>query len=138
MNINQIAALRKVASAYENAYAYEYGLDKEASLKSRLLSGVVKGKSAAKTAGTAMANAFNRTKTAFTKGGFKGGMTSLKRQGQQAGKAIQRGWNSLDGKTKAGVIGGVGALGGITAGRMMGSKEEDAEQQTPVRGYRYR
>lgn len=138
MNINQLSALRKVASAYENIYAYEYGLDKEASLKRQLLRGVVKGKNAAKTAGTAVSNAFNRTKTAFNKGGFSGGMTSLKRQGQQAGKAIQNGWNSLDGKTKAGVIAGAGALGGVAIGRMMGSGEEDAEQQPPVRGYRYR
>ena len=119
MNINQINALRKIASAYETAYI----LEKEAAFNPAAIKNAITG------AGKAIGGAAKRTTTAFKNGGLKGGMTSLKRQGAKAGKAVANQWNKLSPGAQAGVAAGAGALGGIALSRAAGTGDEDQMQQ---------
>lgn len=130
MNINQINALRKVASAREEASK----LEKEAALNAQAI------KAGLNSAKNAVAGAAKRTTAAFKHGGMKGGIASLKLQGAQAGKALANGWNKLDNKTKAGIALGGGALAGAAInGIARDSHDEDeAAPQAGNRGYRHR
>lgn len=128
MNINQINALRKVASAREEACR----LEKEAAVNAAALKG------AFNTAKGAITGAAKRTGDAFKHGGVQGGLKSLKRQGTQAGKAVAGKWNGLSRGAQAGLTAAGGALAGAGIYSLANQGEADEESQTPNQGYRYR
>lgn len=126
MNINQINALRKVASAYEEAY----WLEKEAAFNAAALKG------AFNTAKGAITGAAKRTGAAFKHGGMQGGLKSLKRQGMQAGKAIAGKWNGLSRGAQAGITAAGGALAGAGLAGLAGRGGDEEQGSAPTANYR--
>lgn len=131
MNINQINALRKVASARENAYA----LEKQAGISD--IASKAWGK--AKTAGKFLKNSGKSVYDVAKKDGMRKALEQAGTHAKEFGGLATKNWKALGPGAQAGIAAAAGAAAATGLSRLAGSgKDEDQNQPQARGGYRYR